>query len=279
LIFVASGAALMLQDQRRDRILQIIESSGFSSLSELAEGVDASESTVRRDLEYLDRIGQIRRTRGGAAYIGESLSGFEDRRQKSTAEKQRVGRKAAELIESGETVLLDGGTTTLEVARHLPGKSLQVVTNSLPIVNLLVGAPDIELVFLGGYLYPKTGVALGGLTIEALKKIHVRRLVMSVGGITEAGLFNSNSLLVEAERQMLDAADEVIVVADSTKLGHSELVHLCTLDRVQRMVVDAGIPEKWIEILGGRGMELVIADEPRTGSANNTRTAIDSRQQ
>jgi DeoR/GlpR family transcriptional regulator of sugar metabolism len=249
----------MLLDQRRDSILKIIESKGFVALSDLAEAVEASESTVRRDLEHLDRIGQIRRTRGGAAYIGESLSGFDDRRQKAAIEKQRIGRRAAELIESGETVLLDGGTTTLEVARHLPGKSLQVVTNSLPIVNLLVGAPDIELVFLGGYLYPKTGVALGALTTAALKAIHVRRVVMSAGGITEAGLFNSNSLLVEAERQMLEAADEVIVVADHSKLGHSELVHLCGLDRIRRLVVDAGITDDWKKKLDGHGVEVVVA--------------------
>jgi DeoR/GlpR family transcriptional regulator of sugar metabolism len=229
------------------------------ALSDLAEAVRASESTVRRDLEHLDRSGQIRRTRGGAAYIGESLSGFDDRRQKAAIEKQQIGRKAAELIESGETVLLDGGTTTLEVARHLPGKSLQVVTNSLPIVNLLVGAPDIELVFLGGYLYPKTGVALGALTTAALKSIHVRRVVMSAGGITEAGLFNSNSLLVEAERQMLEAADEVIVVADHTKLGHSELAHLCGLDRIRRLVVDSGITEDWKKRLTTHGVDVVVA--------------------
>jgi DeoR family fructose operon transcriptional repressor len=249
----------MLLDQRRDNILKIVENRGFVALSELAEGVGASESTVRRDLEYLDRIGQIRRTRGGAAYIGESLTGFDDRRQRAAAEKQRVGKRAAELIESGETVLLDGGTTTLEVARHLPGKSLQVVTNSLPIVNLLVGAPDIELVFLGGYLYPKTGVALGGLTIDSLQRIHARRLVMSVGGITEAGLFNSNSLLVEAERQMLEVVDEVIVVADYTKFGHSELVHLCGLDRIRRLVVDSGITDDWKTRLAHHGIDVVIA--------------------
>src|SRR5262245_59525483 len=213
----------MLLDQRRDSILEIIERKGFVSLQEVVEAIGVSESTVRRDLEQLERIGQVRRTRGGAAYVGESLTTFEDRRGRALAEKQRIGKRAAELIGSGETILLDGGTTTLEVARNLSGKSLQVVTNSLPIVNLLVGFPDVEMVYLGGYLYPKTGVALGNLTVDALRKIHARRLVMSVGGITEAGLFNSNSLLVETERQMLEAADEVIVVADSGKLGHTEL--------------------------------------------------------
>ncbi|MCA9077266.1 MAG: DeoR/GlpR transcriptional regulator [Planctomycetaceae bacterium] len=249
----------MLVDQRRDLILETIESKGFASLQELVDEYGASESTVRRDLEYLDRIGQIRRTRGGAAYVGESLAGFEIRQSRATEEKLRIGKRAAEIIESGETILLDGGTTTLEVARHLAGKNLQVVTNSLPTANLLVGAANIELIFLGGYVYPKTGVALGSLTVEALKGVHARRLVMSVGGITEAGLFNSNSLLVETERQMMEAADEVIVVTDSGKLGHSELAHLCPLNDVDRMVVDKGITDEWKEIVKDHGIELIIA--------------------
>lgn len=250
----------MLLDQRRDQILEIIRKKGFVSLQELAERVGASDSTVRRDLEYLDRIGQIRRTRGGAAYVGESLSTLEERRQRAAEEKQRIGRRVAALIEAGETILLDGGSTTLEVARHLSGKTLQVVTNSLPIVNQLVGAASIELIFLGGYLYPKTGVALGNLTVAALSQLHARRLVMSTGGITSAGLFNSNSLLVEAERQMIAAVDEVIVVADSGKLGHSELVHLAPLDVVDCLVTDAGITDDWRRILAEHGIELIVAN-------------------
>lgn len=249
----------MLVDQRRGHILKTIESQGFVSLQELVDLLGASESTVRRDLEHLDRIGQIRRTRGGAAYVGESLTAFDDRRGRAVAEKQRIGRKAADLVQSGETVLLDGGTTTLEVARHLAGKSLQVVTNSLPIVNLLVGAPEIELLFLGGYLYPKTGVALGALTVSALKQVHVRRFIMSTGGITSAGLFNSNSLLVESERQMMEAADEVIVVADSSKLGHSELAQVCPLSRVHKLVTDAGITDEWRDVLRQHSVEVVTA--------------------
>jgi len=250
----------MLVDQRRDSIVDILESKGFIALQDLVDEVGASESTIRRDLEYLDRIGQIRRTRGGAAYVGESLTEFDDRKTRAAGEKQKVGRAAANLIESGETVLLDGGTTTLEVARNLSGKSLQVVTNSLPTVNLLVGSPTIELIYLGGYVYPKTGVALGTITVETIKQIHARRLIMSVGGITSSGLFNSNSLLVETERQMMQAADEVIVVADSGKLGHSELTHLCPLHDIDRMVVDSGITEEWKKIVTDHGVELVVAE-------------------
>jgi DeoR/GlpR family transcriptional regulator of sugar metabolism len=183
----------MLLDQRRQEILNLIESGGFVSLQQLTERAGVSESTVRRDLDYLEGIGQIRRTRGGAAYVGESLTPLDERAEQAIPEKQAVGRAAAALVLPGEAVLLDGGTTTLEVARNLIGKSLQVVTNSVPVVNLLAIQPQIELVIIGGYLYPKTGVALGPLALAALSQIHVRRLFMSVGGITAKGLYNRKS--------------------------------------------------------------------------------------
>jgi DeoR family transcriptional regulator, fructose operon transcriptional repressor len=250
----------MLLDQRRQEILNIVESAGFVALQQLTERADVSESTIRRDLEYLERIGQIRRTRGGAAYVGESLTTLDERSVQALPEKQAVGRVAAEFVGSGETVLLDGGTTTLEVARHLTGKSLQVVTNSLPVAMLLSNQPQVELILIGGYVYPKTGVALGPLAMSALSQIHVRRLFMSVGGITEKGLFNSNTLLAETERSMLNVAEEVIVVTDSSKLGHSALAHLCPLDRVHRVVVDAGITDEWRKILTNAGIALTIAE-------------------
>jgi len=249
----------MLPDQRRQKITELLETKGIASLQELAAQLGVSESTLRRDLEFLERIGQIRRTRGGAAYVGQSLTAFEDRRQRALAQKQRIAKVAAEMILPGEAVLLDGGTTTLEVARQLLGKPLQIVTNSLPIVNLVVNQPQIELIVIGGYLYPKTGVALGPHAEEMLKTIHARRLVMSVGGITERGLFNSNSLLVETERRMMEAAEEVIVVADSSKFGHSALAHLCPLNAVDRMIVDAGVSEQWQAKIREAGVELILA--------------------
>src|SRR5260221_12010525 len=117
----------MLLDQRRQEILNLIESGGFVSLQQLTERAGVSESTVRRDLEYLERIGQIRRTRGGAAYVGESLTPLDERAGQALPEKQAVGRAAAPLVQRGEADLSDGGTTTLEVARNRIVKWLQVV--------------------------------------------------------------------------------------------------------------------------------------------------------
>ncbi len=249
----------MLVDQRRQQILEITEKSGFVALSELVQQVGASESTLRRDLDYLDGIGQIRRTRGGAAYVGDSITPFEVRGTRAKEQKQHIAAVAAALVEPGETVLLDGGTTTLEVAKHLVGKPLQVVTNSMPIVNVLMSSPQTELIVIGGFLYPKTGVNLGPIAVAALKSIHARRVFVSAGGVTGAGLFNSNALLVETERQMIESAEELIVVSDSSKLGHSALAHLCPLDVVDRLVVDEGISDEWRQIVDRAGIELIVA--------------------
>ena len=247
----------MIQDERRNQILNICELKGFVSLQELADELDASESTIRRDLEYLDGLGQVRRARGGAVFVGESLKAFEDRTSDNSAVKQRIAEVAANLIEPGEAVILDGGTTTFEVARKLAHLPLMVVTNSLAIANLMAGHSHIELTMIGGYVYPKTGVSLGPVAVEALKCINVRKLIMSVGGITEKGLYNSNNLLVETERQMMDSADEVIVVADHQKFGHSALAHLCSLDRMDRLVVDRDLSEEWKDKIRQHGVELI----------------------
>jgi DeoR/GlpR family transcriptional regulator of sugar metabolism len=231
--------------------------------------VGSSESTIRRDLEFLDASGQIQRTRGGAAFLATNQPDFDTRQHQASVEKQSIARRTAELIQSGETVVLDGGTTTLEVARHLSGKSLQVLTNSLPIAQVLMNSPEIELILIGGYVYPKTGVALGELAMDALRKIHAHRLVMGTGGITAEGLFNSNALLVETERQMIRAAAQVTLVADSSKFGQRALTHLCPLDDVNEIVTDDGITEAWQHVLESAGLRVEIV---RTGKSVN-RTA------
>src|SRR3989440_4734449 len=155
--------------------------------------MDASESTIRRDLEYLHQQGAIKRTHGGAIYLGDGLTlpALEERSGSQVEEKRAIGRAAADLIQDGDTILLDGGTTTLEVARLLVGRPVQIVTNSLPIANLFASRRETDLVMLGGYVYPKTGVALGPLTVKAMEEIHVHQTILSVGGMTTKGLFNS----------------------------------------------------------------------------------------
>ncbi|MCA9065929.1 MAG: DeoR/GlpR transcriptional regulator, partial [Planctomycetaceae bacterium] len=196
-----------------------------------------------------------------------SLGDFDLRRTQASLQKRRIAQHMASLISDGETILLDGGTTTLEVARQLTGKSLQVVTNSMPIAGLLMNRPDVELIFVGGYVYPRTGVALGELAVAALQHIHVGRLVMGTGGIASNGLFNSNALLVETERQMIRAAERVSVVADSSKFGQRALSHLCPLEAVHELVTDDGVSETWLKDLQMRGIHVEVASTKTSPNA------------
>jgi DeoR/GlpR family transcriptional regulator of sugar metabolism len=252
----------MIVEERRNRLLELVRERGFASLPDLATNLQVSESTVRRDLDYLEEVGSARRTHGGVFYTGAApkLPHFEERQPAQWEKKRAIAREAAALIEDGDTVLLDGGSTTYEVARLLVGRSLQVVTNSLPVANLFASNATTDLVLVGGYVYPRTGVSLGPYANEMLSRINVRRTVLSVAGITERGYFNSNLLLVETERVMIEAADEVIVVADSTKFGRQSLALLSDLGGIDHLVVDEGIANPWREKIQNAGVKLIVAN-------------------
>jgi DeoR/GlpR family transcriptional regulator of sugar metabolism len=254
----------MLVEERRRRVLDLVSERGFVALVDLAKAVRVSESTLRRDLDYWHQQGVLRRTHGGAIYVADSagLPALEERSASQLDEKRAIARAAAARIRDGDTVLLDGGTTTLEVARLLVGRPVQVVTNSLPIASLLAGDRTTDVVILGGYVYPKTGVALGPLTVRMMEDIHVQQTLLGVAGITEKGLFNGNLLLVETERQMLRCADEVVVVADHTKVGRPALAFLCELSEVDTFVVDAGLTPAQRALFARAEARLVVAGEP-----------------
>lgn len=276
----------MLAETRRRRLLELITRQGYATLDELVRVIGVSESTIRRDLESLDLSGSIKRTHGGAIYPGEvrSMPAFDERMATAAAEKRAIGVAAANLLEDGDTVLLDGGTTTMEVAKALVGRRLQVVTNSLPIAQLLASSQQTDLILIGGYIYPRTGVALGPLAIASMQSIRVRTAILGAGGIVAEGIFNSNSLLVETERQMMSCGQEVMIVADHTKFGRLALARLCGLDEIDHVVFDAALAEQSRAMLqaagvslheappleshadNGRPLEPSLADNSRTGT-------------
>ena len=210
----------MLAETRRQHLLDLITRQGYATLDELVKVLGVSESTIRRDLEALDLAGSIKRTHGGAVYTGEvrSMPAFDERTETAAAEKRAIGLAAAALLEDGDTVLLDGGTTTLEVARALIGRRVQVVTNSLPIAQLLASSQQTDLILIGGYIYPRTGVALApGHRHDAVDPGADRH---SGGGRNRRrGDLQLQFLLVETERQMMSCGQEIMIVADHTKFG------------------------------------------------------------
>src|SRR5206468_3408870 len=144
-------------------------------------------------------------------------------------------------------------------ARLLVGRPLQIVTNSLPIANLFANSRETDLIMLGGFVYPKTGVALGPLTVRMMADLHVQQTILSVGGITAKGLFNSNLLLVETEQAMMRCADEVVVVADHTKVGRQALAFLCELSAIDTLIVDHGLSPGQRELVERNDVRLLVA--------------------
>jgi DeoR/GlpR family transcriptional regulator of sugar metabolism len=257
----------VLLEERRQRVLELVGKHGFVSLADLAREISKSESTIRRDLEYWDQQGKIKRTHGGAIFLGDGspLPALEERSSSQIEEKRVLAQAAAGRIDDGDAILLDGGTTTLEVARLLVGRSIQIVTNSLPIANLFASSRETDLIILGGYVFPRTGVALGPLTVRMMEDIHVHQAILSVGGITAKGLFNSNLLLTETERQMMRCADEVVVVADHTKIGRQALSFLCELAAIDTLIVDRHLTAEQRELIDRGDARLIIADESPNG--------------
>jgi DeoR family transcriptional regulator, fructose operon transcriptional repressor len=213
-------------------------------------------------LEQLEEQGAIRRIHGGVLYAGISpkLPHFDAQQPVGWALKKAIARRTVELIDDGDTVLLDGGSTTYEVARLMVGRPLHVVTNSLPVANLFAANSQSDLVLIGGNICPRTGVAQGPYANQMLGMVRVRKTILSVAGINDEGFFNNNLLLVETERVMMRAADEVIIVADSTKFGHQSLTHLCPLGAVRHLISDSGMSHEWRNKLTAVGVHLLIAE-------------------
>jgi DeoR/GlpR family transcriptional regulator of sugar metabolism len=255
----------MLVEDRRKQVLELVKGRGFISLTDLAREVGVSESTARRDLDHWHERGVLKRIHGGAmsAEDGQGLPALEARANTQVAAKRQIAQAAAARVRDGEAVMLDGGTTTLELARALVGRSLQIVTNSLPIANLFANSRETELVMLGGYIYPSTGVALGPLTIQMMKGLHVQRAFLSVAGISAKGLFNSNPLVVETERQMMRCADEVTVLADHTKIGRQALAFLCAISAINTLIIDHDLSAAQRRLLRGAGTRVIVAAAPR----------------
>ena len=249
--------------QRRAKLRELIRDQGFVAIPDLRAALDVSESTIRRDLDFLESEGEARRTHGGVFFTGKasSIRQFEDRREGQWDRKREVALAASNLIEDHDTLLLDGGSTAYELARHLVGRPLQIVTNSLPVANLFASSEQVDLVVLGGWVHTRTSVALGPYANEMLSSLNVQKAILSIAAADHRGYYNSNLLLVETERAMMRCADQTVLVADSSKFGKSSLARLCKLDEVQTVVSDAELPDKSKDELQKAGVELVLAPE------------------
>lgn len=251
----------MTAEERKHRIEAYLQRVEFASLEELSQHVAASVSTVRRDLSIMEAAGSLRRTHGGARIIAPKTDefAFSTRDEHQLSEKEAIGKACAALIPSHQSVILDAGTTVYHVARHLEGKAPQIVTNSLPVANLFASASQVEVILAGGVIYPRLGVLVGPMTVEAFSKMRADIAIMSAGGITLEGITNSHALLIDIQRAMLKAAQKIIFCLDHTKFGRQSVSPLCGLDMVDTIVTDSQAPQELVAGLREQGVEVVVA--------------------
>src|ERR1051326_942133 len=247
--------------ERQHRIAEYLQTVEFAGLEEIAKQVDASVSTVRRDLSLLEVSGTVRRTHGGARITTPRSDEFTfaTRDTHQLSEKEAIGNACAALILPNQSVILDAGTTVFHVARHLAPKAPQIITNSLPIANLFASANRLEVIVSGGVIYPRLGVLVGPQAVEAFSKIHADVAVMSAGGITLEGITNSHGLLIDIQLAMIKAAQKVIFCFDNTNLPRRSVPPLCELDCVDQIVTDSAAPADLVEELRKRGIEVNVA--------------------
>lgn len=260
----------MLARQRQELIVAEVHAHGGARVSDLVMILGVSEMTVRRDIAELAGRGAVARVHGGATTVsGRSTDepGFTAKSAIALAEKEAVAAAAAALVEAGDSIALSGGTTTFEVARALlPTPRLTIITNSMPVAQLLHEQPsaDRTVVLTGGVRTPSDAL-VGPVADAGLRDLHVDHLFLGVHGIDEdAGLTTPNLVESVTNRALMACARQVVVVTDSSKWGVVGLSSIARLERVGVLVIDDGIDAEGRRVLANRVGRLVVAPVTRS---------------
>jgi DeoR family transcriptional regulator, aga operon transcriptional repressor len=255
----------LLAEQRRRKILELLEQKGQITVTDLVERFSISAVTARGDLDALASSGAAVRSHGGAVRQTEANRDYPLRLKAALhrAEKTKIGKAAADLVQPREVIILDSGTTTAEIARHLKSKNLQsltVITNALNIVSELVDAPGISVIGLGGLLRPVSLSFVGPQAEAMLSELHADRLFLAVDGFDlEHGPSTPDVLEAQLNAMMMRVAKETNVVADYSKLGRRSVSRIGPVEKVHRLITDAHAPDDFTRELKNRGIEVIRA--------------------
>lgn len=253
----------MYAAERQQHILDLAQVEGRVEVNALAESLDVTPETIRRDLTSLERVGRLRRVHGGALPV--QRLGFEPsvsaRSQRFVAEKSRIAKAAIELVPEEGTVLIDAGTTTLRLAESLPSqRELTVVTNSLPAASVLSILPTIELYLLGGRFRTRTQAIVGEWMEGSLSDLTIDVAFLGTNGISlTRGLTTPDPVESRAKRAMVGAARRAVVLADSSKFGPELFSRFAQLEDIDTIVTDTGLDIETAQAVESAGPEVVRA--------------------
>lgn len=256
-----------MQSERRRKIIEIVQETGGRSVAELCDLFNVSEMTIRRDLRDLDREGMLRRVHGGAvSNLGRSYEPpLTVRSTRNDDKKRAIGRLAADLVQDGDSLALDVGTTVLEVARALQGRrNLTILTASLPIANEIVASlsltSDVRLILTGGIVRSGELSMVGNIAAGTYSDFHVDKAFIGVGGISlEDGLTEYNLEDAIVKKPMIQNAHQRIVVADSSKFGRTTFTSIAPLKVANTIITDSDIQRDMLKALHDLGIEVLVA--------------------
>jgi len=249
--------------ERQNQILSLLTRQQRLSVAEIVEQFAISEATARRDLESLASQGKARRVHGGVMAVEQAPPELPilERESEQLDEKIRIARATAGLVSDKETVFLGSGSTVLEVARHLRNRhNLTVITNSLSVLNTLVGIKGITVISLGGMLRDSELSFIGHITEQALAEVRADKVIMGTRGLSlEHGLTNDYLQETLTDRAIMKIGRTVIIVADHTKVNRVATALLAPLDSVHTFVTDAKADKKFIQALKKKGIQVIVA--------------------
>jgi DeoR family ulaG and ulaABCDEF operon transcriptional repressor len=256
----------MHERERQKLILNAVQERPVVTVAELVDMTGTSEATIRRDISALHLQGKLRRVRGGAEalhppqFVGLAGRPFKVAESVNIDAKRAIAQKAVELCDDGDSIIINGGTTTFQMVHFLAQKRLQVLTNSFPIAEHLVKHTRSTVMVPGGAIYREQGVILSPFDNDVTRNFFARRMFMGAQGVGRLGIMERDPLLIQAEQKLIDQAEELIVLVDSSKFAQRSSLILCRLDRVSTIVSDDGVSEETASMLEEAGVDLVIAD-------------------
>jgi DeoR/GlpR family transcriptional regulator of sugar metabolism len=250
-----------LSATRQQELLNYLRTYQTAQVSELSVLMGASASTIRRDLDELQRRGLVERVHGGASIAdGQAEAAVGIRASSHADEKLRIGRRAAELVEDGSTILISGGTTTAGMLLHLGKVSgLTIITNSLSVAGTVARVSDAELIVLGGVLRRSEMSLLGHITTDALVSFHVDTVFTGTFGLDPTtGLSGTNLGETDTDRSLVAAGDRLVVLADSSKFAQRGPIRLAEVRSIDILVTDAAADHRAVRLLRERGVEVIV---------------------
>lgn len=257
--------------ERERLILDALGPSGFITYRDLEGRLPASPATIRRDLTRLEETGRLVRVHGGAKLPGDdpsipkspvqlSVTPFDQSITQNLSAKQAIGRAAAALCQQGEGVMIDGGTTTLQMCPHLERLDLQVLTNSLHIVSALLPQAGTRILLPSGSLFREQNIILAPAGDDSMPRFHAPKLFMGGAAVGPHGVMQTDVILVAAERRLIERAEQVILLVDSSKFTASSGTIVCGLDEIDVLVTDKGISPATVAMLEQARISVIVAE-------------------